>query len=387
MAALRVLIAASLASFAAPCASSLDCSLNGECVSSKCACDPGWAGVSCANLTLGETDPTLGHAWSSGSWSWGGLPLRADDGSWHLFYSQFVRGCGLQEWSTNSRVVHATAPTPAGPFVDVDVVEPAFSHNAQAMRATDGTWVVWYIGCGQGEAVKDCGGSPADALPLAPRTSPPRPPGWNPSRWCAPMGREALGEGYVTYSSAPTPSGPWTPLARPAVEGSNSSARWDALITNPAPWALPDGRVVLGLSGDNGSAGKCIGVARADAWNGTFAADERVAARGGEDPFLWLTKRGDAHVIYHDVAGTSNGGHAFAPAAAPTQWTVGTHALYTGSVLWRNGTRFTVFDRERPKLVFNASGAPIALFNGMAVYRDGRSFTSVTHVGGGGGGA
>jgi len=194
------------------------------------------------------------------------------------------------------------------------------------------------------------------------------------------MGREALGEGYVTYSSAPTPYGPWTPLGRPAIEGSNSTERWDTLVTNPALWPLPDGGVVLGLSGDNGSAGKCIGMARADSWNGTFTPDPNVATRGGEDPFVFVNSRGDMHVIYHDVAGTSNGGHAFAPAAAPTQWTVGTHALYTGSVTWRNGTHFTVFDRERPKLVFDASGAPIALFNGMAVYRDGRSFTSVTRV-------
>jgi len=284
-------------------------------------------------------------------------------------------------WAPNSRVVHAVAPTFDGPFTDVDVVEPAFSHNAQAMRAADGTWVVWYIGCGQGEAVRDCGGSPADALPLAPRTAPPRAPGWNPSPWCRPMGREALGEGYVTYSHAPSPAGPWTPLGRPAFEGSNNSKRWDTHVTNPAPWPLPGGGVLLGLSGDNGAAGKCIGMARAAAWNGTYVADPREAARGGEDTFVWTNARGDAHVIYHDVAGTSNGGHAFAPAAAPEQWTIGTHALYTGRVQWSNGTSATVFDRERPKLVFDAGGAPVALFNGLAVYRDWRSFTAVTSVG------
>ena len=375
-----VLIAAAAAS-AAACSTTLDCSLNGECVSGACACDVGWAGAACGNLTLAETDPSLGHAWASGASSWGGLPLRADDGSWHLFYSQFERGCGLYDWGTNSRVVHAVAKTAEGPFVDVDVVEPAFSHNAQAMRAADGTWVVWYIGCGQGEAIRDCGGSPADALPLAPRTAPPRKPGWNPSKWCKPFGRMALGEGYISYSHAPSPAGPWTPLARPAVEGSNDTRRWDNLITNPAPWPTRDGGVLLGLSGDGGSAGKCIGVARAAAWNGTYVTDALVAARGGEDPFTWVTPRGDAHVIYHDVAGTSNGGHAFAPAGAPGNWTIGTHALYTGALTWANGTSASVYDRERPKLVFDAHGAPVALYNGVAVYRDGRSFTAVTRVG------
>jgi hypothetical protein len=368
------------AALAAACVSNLDCSLNGVCTSGACVCDPGWAGASCGNLSLTSTSPSLGHAWGSGSSSWGGLPLQADDGSWHLFYSQFARGCGLYSWSTNSRIVHATSPSLSQPFVDSDVVEPAFSHNAQAMRAPDGTWVVWYIGCGQGEGVQDCGGSPADALPLAPRTAPPRPPGWNPSPWCLPRRGEALGEGYVSYSHAPTPYGPWTPLARPAIQGSNDSSRWDALITNPAPWLLPDGSVLLGLSGDGGSAGKCIGMARAGAWNGTYAADERVAARGGEDPFVWTTPRGDAHVIYHDVAGTSNGGHAFAPAQGTGGWTLGTHALYTGALAWSNGTQAVVYDRERPKLVLDSSSRPLALLNGVAVYRDGRSFTAVTGV-------
>jgi hypothetical protein len=360
------------------------CSLNGVCLEGgTCVCDPGWSGPTCGNLTLAETDPTLGHPWGSGSSSWGGLPLKAEDGTYHLFYSQFVKGCGLSSWSTNSRIVHAVAPSLGAPFVDVDVVEPAFSHNAQAMRAVDGTWVVWYIGCGQGEAVRDCGGSPSDALPLAPRTAPPRPPGWNPSPWCSPMGREALGEGYITYSSAPTPHGPWTPLARPAVQGSNRTDRWDTLVTNPAPWVLPNGSVLLGLSGDNGSAGKCIGMARAATWNGSYTPDREVAVRGGEDPFVWVNPRGDAHVIYHDVAGTSNGGHAFAPASNPTQWTLGTHALYTGRLVWPNGTQATVYDRERPKLVFegDGGGAPLVMMNGIAVYRDGRSFTAVTRVG------
>ena len=376
---LRVL---ALASAAAACTTPLDCSLNGLCSDGVCVCDAGWSGSACGNLTLAETDPTLGHAWDSGSSSWGGLPLRDDNGTWHLFYSQFVRGCGLFSWSTNSRVVHATAPTLEGPFVDADVVEPVFSHNAQAMRAIDGTWVVWYIGCGQGEAIHDCGGSPADALPLAPRTTPTRPPGWNPSRWCKPMGREALGEGYVSYSSAPTPNGPWTPLGRPAIEGSNDTRRWDTLITNPAPWPLPDGRIVLGLSGDGGSGGKCIGIARSSAWNGTYAADAREATRAGEDTFAFVTPRGDYHVLYHDTSGTSNGGHAFAPAATPTEWIVGSHAVYTGDVVWANGTRATVYDRERPKIAFDEHGVPRALFNGIAVYRDasGRSFTAVTRL-------
>jgi hypothetical protein len=364
------------------CTNDVECSLNGVCDAGSCTCDIGWGGLECGNLSLGKTDPTLGHPWNSDASSWGGLPILADDGSWHLFYSQFSRGCGLNDWSTNSRIVHAVAATSVGPFIDIDVVEPAFSHNAQAMRAIDGTWVVWYIGCGQGEAVRDCGGSPADKLPLANRTVPIGGPGTNPSPWCAPFHIGALGEGYVTYSSAPTPSGPWTPLGVPAYAGSNTTTRWDYLVTNPAPWQLPNGSVVLGLSGDGGVSGKCLSVASAATWNGTYVAEGGATAAicGGEDPFLWVDARGNRHMTWHDVSGRSNGGHAFSPPDSPQAWTVGTRALYTGNLTWANGTHFVVNDRERPKLVFGADGAPVALFNGVAVYPDMRSFTAVTAV-------
>ena len=40
--------------------------------------------------------------------SWGGHVLRGDDGVYHLWVSEFVNGCGLSAWLSNSHVVHAT---------------------------------------------------------------------------------------------------------------------------------------------------------------------------------------------------------------------------------------------------------------------------------------
>ena len=36
---------------------------------------------------------------------------KGDDGRFHMFVSQFVGGCGFNQWGTNSRVVHATDDT------------------------------------------------------------------------------------------------------------------------------------------------------------------------------------------------------------------------------------------------------------------------------------
>lgn len=41
--------------------------------------------------------------------------------------------------------------------------------------------------------------------------------------------------------------------------------------------------MILGLSGDFGSGGKCLGTAVSDAWNGTYVAETPDAAvKGGE---------------------------------------------------------------------------------------------------------
>lgn len=392
MAATRIGCLAALAlaahATAATCATELDCTLNGLCVNGSCVCDAGWGGPACADLKLGVTDPTLGHPWGAPGSSWGGLPVYDPlDGTWHLFYSQMAKGCGLGAWSTNSRIVHAVSNNPLGPFVDVDVVQPAFSHNAQAFRTPDGTWVVFYIGCAQGEHVVDCGGSAADALPLAPRTVPPGGPGDNPSPLCAPQPYGALGEAYISYSWAPSPGGPWTPLGRPALSGSFNRSTWWPWLTNPAPWLLPNGSVLLGVSGDGGVSGKCIGLARADSWNGTYAiegdAQGPAPIPNGEDPFVWVNARGHRHAFWHDTSGRSNCGHAIAPASDPTAWRVVTHTLYTGNITFPNGTAGVANDRERPKLLFDGVGVPLGLFNGLippSVAGNGASFTAVTRI-------
>jgi hypothetical protein len=373
---------------AASCAGDVDCSLNGVCVDRACVCDSGWAGPACSTLRLGVTDPALGHPWGAPGSSWGGLPVfDPAGGKWHLFYSQIARGCGLGAWSSNSRVVHAVSSTPLGPYADVDVVQPAFTHNAQAFRTPDGVWVVWHIGCAQGERIVNCSASAADALPLAPRTVPAGGPGSNPDPLCAPQPFGALGETYMSYVWAPTPYGPWTPLGKPAFAGNLNRSTWWPWLTNPAPWLLPDGSVLLGVSGDGGVSKKCIGFARASMWNGSFAIENPAVAAapipGGEDPFVWTNARGDRHVIWHDVSGRSNGGHAFAQASSPTSWTVTTHELYNGSITFPNGTTAVANDRERPKLLFDASGTPLALFNGLvppSVLGNGPCFTSVTYI-------
>ena len=55
-------------------------------------------------------------------------------GTYHLYVSEMTQGCGLIDWMTNTQVVHATSPSPEGPFVKRDVAVLPFSTNPQAIQ-------------------------------------------------------------------------------------------------------------------------------------------------------------------------------------------------------------------------------------------------------------
>ena len=109
------------------------CSLNGDydSTSESCHCDAAWTGEACDVLSVGAVDRNTSHGYrnSSGYNSWGGNVLKVGD-EWHLFVAQFVNKCTLENWGTNSEIVHAVSTTgPSGPFAVEDTAVPVFAHN------------------------------------------------------------------------------------------------------------------------------------------------------------------------------------------------------------------------------------------------------------------
>ena len=101
-----------------PCLSDAHCNFNGVCApSGACECAPGWLGFRCGQLDVSAVDPSDGLNRLPASSSWGGSVVFApEDGRYHLFYSQMLRGCGLSRWTTNSACWHAVGDAPTGPF-------------------------------------------------------------------------------------------------------------------------------------------------------------------------------------------------------------------------------------------------------------------------------
>ena len=59
--------------------------------------------------------------------------------------------CGLGHWSSNSRIEHAVADRPTGPFKFVDVAINTWAHNAAPIALHDGSYAIVHIGSGSGK--------------------------------------------------------------------------------------------------------------------------------------------------------------------------------------------------------------------------------------------
>ena len=147
----------SAAAAGASSASDLACSLNGQLVGGKCACDLPWKGNNCAKLDIKPKKkgalPAYGFA--PNVTSWGGNAIQNDAGTFDLWVSEMVGGCGLNSWVSHSRIVHATAPDMDTPFKFADESLPVWAHNAAPVRAPKthaacpGCYFLFHIGSGE----------------------------------------------------------------------------------------------------------------------------------------------------------------------------------------------------------------------------------------------
>jgi hypothetical protein len=356
--ALLVLPARALAAAAPP------CSLNGVLDSggAACVCDVPWTGPACEFLD--ERPAAVAYGAPPTLYSWGGNVVEDAEGVFHLFVAEMEGfNCTLNTWQSNSACVHATAPTPMGPFVRQGVAVDVWCHNPSVLPLRDGTLALFHIGGGTGQNVSNCSAAAAagdDATGDA-------------TAGDAAAGFRVRGAGAAPGSTlhlAASPAGPWTPSAHPPPS-----------CNNPAPLLHPNGTFFLLC--DSNTLFRAPTVAgpwtQVWVWN---PETEGGPAGGYEDGFLWLDKRGAWHTLYHvwdngdfvnatQCVNSTVSAHSFSEDGL--RWFVGKAQPYNTSVVFATGGPAVVSPtRERPKLLFAADGVtPRYLFNG-AVAMTGR---------------
>ena len=400
-----VLVGAMLAT----CTTSKDCSYNGACISSSCVCSPAWSGPRCETLRLlparkdgGFRSPHSTPAEHTSSWG-GSILYDEADGRWHMFAAEMANECGIDYWEPNSRVVHATAATADGPFAYASTVLEPFAHEPNAVRAPDGTWVIFLTLRHPSGDLYNCS---ADERPPRSRTAHDDPP---PPRHT-----------YMVH--APSPDGPWS---TPQLVLKANTSIWDnrtvLIDTNLAVAILPDHSAVgIWRKCENPTGTVCEAqcctfphLLTASDWRdpSTYVPHAarifpEVQPYGSEDPMLWLqpppadhlddddaqdvasheprTRKPIVHAILHDEQGpercTALGKHAFSNDLGAT-WTYAADFAYDGAVEWAaasGGGKTAVYRRERPHMIVDANGQPTHLSNGVQETTDtDRSWTLV----------
>ena len=389
--ALLLLLLPSLIS--AACRTSADCSLNGDCVSGVCACDAAWSSSpACDVLAVLPADPNAYHSASNASW--GGNVVCDGNGTYHLFVAQMVNECGLESWGSNSAIVRAEGPTPAGPFSYKQTVRAHFGHNPTIRRLPDGGgFVIYFIGGGGDptkptSTAKDCrrnasggAGGAGGAIGTGGATTAPigatRETASSSSADNTSGARGLVGGAiHVIYSASLR--GPWSNATQVKFDDGNSTA-WNGGGSNPSPHIGPDGTVTLALQRQfTANKGKeLIGVARAASWRGPFTMITTApiepekfycVAGTGEDPFLWKTRRG-WHILWHGMCPTGflQAHYAFSPDAVT--WTVSPKQTYGYLTKFTDGSSKLLARVERPQLYFpgpfnDTVAPPTHLYNG-----------------------
>lgn len=400
------------------------CSLNGVCTAGACQCDDGWMlgpDEDCSRLDLlpAPSDVSF-HGLDENKSSWGGSVLRLPDAAgkpqWSMFAAEMTHDCTLRHWTTNSEVVFAVSETATGPYKEQFQIIPPWAHNPEAILTADGEVAVFTLGngvepnswgpearCEPGEPCAP-GGScpPPPPVPNAPtRPLPPCRPanGKTPATPC-PKGNSSM---HFLIHHAPkdgyTDRKNWqaynaTILDFPDVFRLNNGGNW-----NPAPVALPDGRVRVmvhtgyaGFLGDNQTLGGWSGevIMEAASWRGPYriitSRDITSCTKCEEDPFMWVDHRNHWHALYHRMFDNStacegyfkwntpacpfrpqaecrwSGGHSYS--ADGIHWSPISRA-YNTTVHLQDGGAVSFVSRERPKLVMGDDGRPAFLSNAV----------------------
>ena len=350
------------------CETSVDCSLNGECVNLKCICDRGWKGKSCNKLNLDLFDYNHGYRNTTES-SWGGNSI-FEDGKWHLFVAQMKYSCPLANWGTNSEIIRAESDNPEGPYHYVETILPAFAHNPTIRKTNSNEFVIYYIG-GTTTPV-DCRNQSFDYLFKK----------YN-SKY-----NENTGI-FMAYSKSIY--GPWETF--PLEINNTHQSILNCSYTNPTALFEKNSSKVY-FSYQAGSCGSSIwysnlGVAVADSWRGPYSivtfspilpkpficlGDEQY-----EDPFLYKNKRG-FHLIIHGMcpSGFWNSAHAYS--LDGINWKLSDSMPYNYFIHYKQGGFNLFFRMERPQLIIDDEGNPLYLINGVEEWIKRSSYTTIVKI-------
>ena len=268
---------------------------------------------------------------------------------WHMWAAEMTDFCGIRVWLTNSMVRHATSPGLDQPFEPADLVFPVFAHEPTVARAPTGEFVMFFtavfaptVPCTN----KTCTGGSDGTTPWD-HPFPGRCPNDQHCSISVPL------SSYMSF--AKHPDGPWSkPQILPAPGGGD---------TNLAPIIRADGSLI-GL-------GRPPYLWTSPDWRNTsaYVFNQVSGPLTGEDPNLFV-KHGDEsvlHAVFHGGGWNSPFGYHYWSTDDGLTWDGHNDVQVYSSRSSSSSSSASVSysRRERPHIVLDANGVPVALTNGV----------------------
>lgn len=411
----------------AACTSNLDCELLGNCTNGLCVCYKGFTGPSCGQLDLlPVSSATRGRVWpvstapyakNNATWDptsigWSFAPVY--DPVTRRYIAAVETVC--DKWGSDVWLAAVSSSSPDSGWRFERRLGPAGTNCPHMKRLTNGTFALILNAMADGvypaNETKDPGSpicvgdtvsSPEKMVPVLRPCGPDEAPSLGHNCLCS---RASLHCPDVTNSvyvvtTDNWPDGPWR-VAPVTISGPGWSP-YNATIrsigtSNPTIVQLADGRSLISFRSHRGywpeierqlnssyGSGEHIGFALSGSIEGPFDVSGNLSWQYGndEDPFVWQQPDGTMHCLYHNGRSihTNHGLHAFSvdgrtwhkasdallsPCASnnPLPKQHNCSAMYTDLVKLDNGSSITLNGRERPALLFDESGTPVALYNG-----------------------
>ena len=369
------------------CSTDWDCSFAGVCDTPRgtCTCDAWATGSDCSYLNFKPVDPAqMGYVDPHQS-SWGGNALLGSDKKWHLFMAEIAcpinspkTRCGLGGWQSNSQVAHAVSDSPAGPYTHINLVLPREHHNPTIkVSPVDGSWNIYSISAGSGPIVTstsvDEGKSWSGVTPGI-VVSTEQNPGQSITNCKSQCRNFWIRDAFCSQhqscrGSQPKSSIPVKKFTIPIFEFN----LYDS-FSSTGPVLFKNGTMNMFYRAQSDlppptCSTESIGV--------QYCANRTAPCSGGfnpifkhtaEDPSVFIDHRGNWHMLVNALPGGCNpkvqqGGHAWSKDGVV--WSEPRTGAYNTTIVFTNGTSFTCSRRERPQMILDGDGVPLAMTSGV----------------------
>ncbi|MCT4644010.1 MAG: glycoside hydrolase family protein [Carboxylicivirga sp.] len=258
---------------------------------------------------------------------WGASVIKGDDGLFHAFITTFCNNCGVNTWKHNSEIIHATSKHPLGPFQPQETVVEAMGHNPSIRRASNGKYVLYYIGQPTlKDSLINCEGK-----------------GITPRGWKAPY---TLNSCYINYKTANDLDGPWS-----EAQTILDINMMNNCPTNPSPVIHKDGSVNLYYRDYTlfyKDIQRKLFVSQAPSYDGSYTKSDaiQILDQLAEDPYVWQID-GQYHLIFNNKFKDrfNTGGYATSTDGLKFN---SQKPMYSLAIDFNDGITDTIHRRERP---------------------------------------